>query len=303
MTIELDGNRLQLNDKSLIIDNAEVTFTDETYKAREFDSTNGVWSSPEGGLITSIGTPLKIQNNGSVTLDGVRIGSNGDVAVWVGTSDSSGSLVINNADIVGREFAIGTLHGANVEINDGYFEAKDNAVIGGNGVSGRGDTNIVINNGSFVGGTITNGYIGCGIYHPQRGSLTINGGRFIIEGVAILMRGGQAEINGEVEITTTNANSGKVGDASTVVNSNCICVDTKSNYYDAANISVVVNDGLFNVIEPNIASIETIKSDSDTAVNRVSVVKGSFKPYIDEIYIANGSTQTIADNRGIINIG
>lgn len=198
------------------------------------------------------------------------------------------------------------MHGANLQINGGYFNAKDNAVIGGNGIEGLGDTNIEINGGWFEGEIQTPGYIGCGIYHPQSGNLTINSGTFLIYGVGILMRGGTATLASDknILIRTRTDGSGKVGDSPVIINSNDICVDLKSNYYDANNISVIVNNNkcLCDTVLPQSNTSLEVLSDNSNDHTRICVIQGRFRPPIDDIFVDSNSVNTIKSNTSIVTV-
>lgn len=118
----------------------------------------------------------------------------------------------------------------------------------------------------------------------------------MLDGVGILMRSGQAEIN-TVSMSLGDAVAGKVGDSNQVIESNAICVDMKSNYPESSNTSVIIKGGVFTktTAGSEVPSVLVI-SDNETDKQKVQVIKGSFKPPIDEIYIAEGSSQTISSN-------
>jgi len=66
----------------------------------------------------------------------------------------------------------------------------------GQGNSGQGNVNIVINGGKFIAHISSTGYTACGIYMPNSGKLTMNGGEIISDGAGIVMRAGEVELNG-----------------------------------------------------------------------------------------------------------
>ena len=77
----------------------------------------------------------------------------------------------------------------NLTINDGASITSNAFAVSGNGGGTQHNTNIVVN-----GGTLES-EIGCAIYHPQYGKLTVNGGT--IQGVSgIEMRSGEIEVTG-----------------------------------------------------------------------------------------------------------
>lgn len=111
------------------------------------------------------------------------------------------------------------------------------------------------------------------------------------------MRGGQAIINNGV-IRTTSAESGKVGDSAAIIDSNIVCVDVKSNYYDAQNMSVEFNGGVFDVISGEAEALKVIADNNEN--NRIKVISASFAPPIDDSFVAEGSVNTITDTRSVV---
>lgn len=82
----------------------------------------------------------------------------------------------------------------------------------------------------MIGNIQSSGYIACGVYHPQKGNLNINGGKFIVNnGVGILMRGGTMNMT-DGEIIATGTTEGWVGDKKSKVDGGII-VDVASGYY------------------------------------------------------------------------
>lgn len=184
------------------------------------------------------------------------------------------------------------------------FEAKDNAVISGNGSEGLGGTNIIIDDGIFVGKIQTSGYIACGIYHPQAGTLTVNGGRFyVFNGVGLLMRSGEANLNGGT-FQVGGAVSGKVGDSSVLPECNAICVDTRAKYPAYETTVVSINGGSYtaqgsNGVVPDCVKVIPAESDLD-ADTRIKIFKGRFSPVIDDTYVQEGHSITIDGNVAIV---
>ena len=146
----------------------------------------------------------------------------------------------------------------NVKITMGTFTSNDNAVISGNGTDDAKYKNgtIEITGGVFNAKIQSSGYVACGIYHPQVGTLKVSGGTFNIEnGCGILMRGGSLDMTGsQVAFNFTGAATadGKVGDSRIVVPcGKKIVKDACSAYYDAGNINI---DG---VIESEIYTVNS----------------------------------------------
>ena len=108
---------------------------------------------------------------------------------------------------------------------------------------------IEISGGTFNANILTEGFVACGIYHPQKGSLKVTGGTFNIKnGCGILMRGGELDMTGSNASFTFTGDAGeetlgKVGDSRVVVPcGKKIVKDAYSGYYDADNIKITVDE-------------------------------------------------------------
>lgn len=102
---------------------------------------------------------------------------------------------------------------------------------------------IEISGGTFYANIQSKGYVACGIYHPQAGTLKVTGGTFNIEnGCGILMRGGSLDMTGSnasFTFTGDSTDPGMVGDSRVVVPCGKeIVKDAYSGYYDAGNITI-----------------------------------------------------------------
>lgn len=96
---------------------------------------------------------------------------------------SYGVVVLGNSS----EAVFNSASATNLTINDGASISSNAFAVSGNGRETQHNTNIVVN-----GGTLKS-EIGCAIYHPQYGKLTVNGGT--IQGVSgIEMRSGEIEV-------------------------------------------------------------------------------------------------------------
>ena len=170
------------------------------------------------------------------------------VKVITGTADFSGGAF--NA----QEVAVFNMAGT-VNITGGVFTSNDNAVISGNGTNEAKyqDGTINISGGTFNANIQTEGYVACGIYHPQRGTLKVTGGTFnVTNGCGILMRGGSLDMTGsKATFDCTGSNTGKVGDSRVVVPcGRNIVKDAYSAYYDAENITIegVDEQDIYNAV-------------------------------------------------------
>ena len=237
-TITLDLNGKTLTGK-VVVDGSNLTIQDST--AATAPTVDGNYDvTYTAGKIVATGTTILAQKGGTATLKSGIVESTGNIGVLAGTN---GNVIVNGGYINTPEFsasAQGT--GATLTINDGVLVAKDNAVVAGNGTVGLGDTTININGGTMIGNIKTSGYIACGVYHPQKGTLNITGGTFIVNGGAgVLMRGGTLNMTGGT-INASGNTAGWVGDKKSNVDGGVIA-DVASNYYDAANIKINISGG------------------------------------------------------------
>ena len=198
----------------------------------------------------------------------------GDCAICAGAGTSVGNVVINGGTFNAQEVcALGINPGSTITINDGTFTSTDNFVVGGNGTPGQGGTTITINGGEFNGNITTNGYIACGIYHPNEGTLIVNGGKFnITNGVGILVRGGDVTVN-NAEITTTGDIQGAVGDSSVPVSCNAIYIDGIAKYPGWNNCHTTVKDGIFN---SDVDAVMITVPEGEDKADRLAIEGGIF---------------------------
>lgn len=205
---------------------------DVTIKNTELSSTRCVVMM--GGTLTINGGVFTSPNNCNISISG------GKAVISEGTFNSVEGCIHIFGDGSGT-------NNSEVEISGGTFTASDNAVILGNGTSKYYDTKITVNGGTFNGKIKTSGYMACGIYHPQRGQLSIKGGTFNIEGGSgIVLRGGTLDLSESVEFNLTNKEGltdGWVGDNKTKLPVGKVVIADKScggGYVDCSNIKWTV---------------------------------------------------------------
>ncbi len=163
-----------------------------------------------GRLMMRSGT-LKSENYSPVDVYGQR-----DPAQW--SAPIASSAVIEGGYLEGPEGAVGVWgNGASAVISGGVLVATDNAVVAGNGSVtssvNNGGTSITISGGQLIGHIKTPGYIACGIYHPQYGTVTMTGGEIYADGGAgIVMRNGTLNMTGGT-VTASGTGTGWVGDS------------------------------------------------------------------------------------------
>lgn len=151
------------------------------------------------------------------------------------------------------EGCVNVFASSKVEISGGEFTATDNGVIMTNGSSAIKDCNydITITGGTFNGQIKTNGYIACGIYMANTGTVNLKGGTFnITGGIGVLVRCGTLNATGGT-ITLNNKNgltSGKVGDKATMIEVGTQIVKDETNPpYPGATPKVEKNTPNFSV--------------------------------------------------------
>lgn len=292
MTVDLNGQPLSISNGStaiLVGNGAKVTLKDSSWTAPSVSETGEV--TMNGQAATAKSSVVAVVDGAEVTIESGNYVSTNSVALWAGVENAEpGTLIINNGYVQAQECSVGALKGGKLAINDGVFKANDNAVISGNGTPGLGNTEMEINGGTFVGKIQSNGYVACGVYHPQDGKLTINGGNFLIEnGVGVLVRSGDVTIN-DANITTIGNVSGKVGDSKILSNCFDVVVDTRSKYPNYENSVTTINGGKF-MADENVPSVSGIAAEGDSVVGKIIVNGG--------VYSSQPTTAFLGENKNV----
>ena len=255
---------------------------------------------------------IKAQNGGNVFFENGSVEATkgrGSVGVALGdktgTSEIASTITVKGGYLVSSEFTLMAQgKGAALNVNGGIIEATNNAVIGGNGSNSTdnycGGTVMNISGGILVGGIATQGYIACGIYHPQEGTLSITDGTiYAANGVGVLMRGGKLDMtNGTIIATSSENSSGKVGDSDISIDAgSAIVYDLKCNYYNASDVSVDLRGGKFTSAQGKPAIL--VVAESGQLVNakkKIQVSGGTYSSNIKE-FLTDGNT-AVADSNG-----
>ncbi len=235
-----------------------------------------------GKKITKTGSsyPLKVKGSGvTLTITGDGTISANDGAVWVfdeakvviengtysgkyaievgkydrkdSSASSGGHVEIEGGTFTSTENTVHVWENSSAKISGGTFTATDNAVIGTDGSEGLKNCSytIDITGGTFNGNTAKEGYIACGIYLANTGTVNLSGGTFnITGGVGVLVRSGTLNATGgTINLTEKDGlTSGKVGNADVAVKTGSeIVVDTKAKYPGAT--PQVTNSASFTV--------------------------------------------------------
>lgn len=185
ITLDLKGKTVTGKDNAAVLVNGgSLTVKDSTVTAEPVVSddyktvtyTSGVLEAGAGKQHA-----VQVYNSGTFVLESGTVSSTGNCGIYAGaTGSGSGTATINGGYVHAREYGVGAINeGTTLNINGGVIVADDNAAVAGNGSEGLGGTTININGGTMISKLITNGYITCGVYHPQSGTLNINGGTIV----------------------------------------------------------------------------------------------------------------------------
>lgn len=208
----------------------------------------------DGHKIESTEDVIVVTNESFVIVTGNgTIKSTGDSGISI---YSGSSVTLESGNIRTQEFGVYTSGNATFTMNGGSIETVDNCGVGGNGSNGDGYKNytININGGTIKGNIVTSGYIACGVYHPNKGTVNITGGTITANGgVGVVQRAGILNITGGT-ITATGEATGWVGDSKNVLTSAAVVVDKSANYPEVATL------------ETRIAEVATLNSDLEEAV-------------------------------------
>lgn len=254
VTIDLANHTLSSTARFTIQVLGNLTVKDSTVSAApavESDHT----VTYDSGKIEGTQDAIHVQEGGSFTLESGKIHSQRNIAVSaLGSETGSGAAVNSTVTITGgfveaQECAVFVRgNGAKLNVAGGVLLGRDNAAVSGNGMPNCGGTEISITGGTLIGKISTNGYIACGIYHPQQGMLTISGGEIrAVGGVGVLMRGGELNMSSGTILATDNGHnaSGKVGDSAQPIDSGkYIAMDRQAEYPDNASIKISLSADL-----------------------------------------------------------
>ena len=232
-------------------------------------------SSPSTGKVISTANSAVVFKKGTVTAGSYDEGSGAQGA----------TINIQSGNFQAQEMCVLTSYskGNTVNISGGTFTSNDNAPLAGNGTSGCNGHVWNVSGGTFYGNITTDGYVACGIYAPNDDTWNITGGTFhIVKGAGIVQRAGTVTVGENVEIYTTGAVTGKVGDSRVVVPCAALVFDAYASGYPGLSDAsqMVVNGGTFRS-ESNVVAVLHGDSDNNATSNypniRVQVNGGDFK--------------------------
>ena len=299
ITLDLAGKNIQSNDatsKNAVTVEGKLTVKDST--AATAPEVSGDTVTYVSGKITASNLGLYAIKGGEIVLESGSVESTGNIGVFVeGNKSTTGNAVTSKITVKGgyilaQECAASAQgNGATLDIQGGVLQAKDNAVISGNGTKNAdkdfGGTTMNISGGTMIGGIQTPNFIACGVYHPQQGTLNITGGKFqITNGVGVLVRAGSANITGG-EIITTGSVNGKVGDSQIIEGCFGVVYDTVSKYPGAAAADKIAVGGNAKIVTDNGNAPVKMRRPESSADNKIGVTGGTFSAPVEKEYLEN----------------
>ena len=299
ITLDLAGKNIQSNDatsKNAVTVEGKLTVKDST--AATAPEVSGDAVTYVSGKITASNLGLYAIKGGEIVLESGSVESTGNMGVYAqgnftpGSAAQNSKITVKGGYILAQECAASAQgNGATLDIQGGVLQSKDNAVVSGNGTKSNtkdcGGTIMNISGGTMIGGIQTAGYIACGVYHPQQGTLNITGGKFqITNGVGVLIRAGSANITGG-EIVTTGTGSGWVGDNKIDEGCHGIVYDSASNYPGAAAADNVAIGGTVKIVTEGSNAPVKMRRPENSADNKIDVTGGTFSAPVEKEYLKN----------------
>lgn len=293
ITLNLAGKSIQSSANAVTV-SGKLTVKDST--AMTEPEVNGDTVTYTSGKITGANLGLCAINGGEIILESGSVESTGNMGVYAqgnftpGGAAQNSKITVKGGYILAQECAASAQgNGATLDIQGGVLQSKDNAVVSGNGTKSNtkdcGGTIMNISGGTMIGGIQSTGYIACGVYHPQEGTLNITGGKFqITNGVGVLIRAGSANIAGG-EIATTGKVSGWVGDKKIDEGCHGIVYDSASNYPGADAADKITVGGGVKIVTDNGNAPVKMHRPADSTENHIEVTGGSFSAPVDLEYL------------------
>ena len=318
IALDLNGNDIIAPEgkTAIVITNGDLEITDSSAELSVDPETYNVMYT--GGKITSSETAVILNGSADSSvmfrISSGMVESTGNCGVYVNgnlspegsdrAAYSSVALVRGTAYIEAREYGVGVGgSGARVTVSDdAYVHAQDNAAVAGNGTNSEtacyGDTEIEIIGGTLVSDIITSGYISCGIFHPQRGTLEIRDTTIVSNnGVGVLMRGGSILMESGT-IIALGEGTGKVGN-STIINAGVgILADFQSDYYDGDNITVSVVSGTITSASEDAIGYQGQLPENKTALDVFFITGGMYSS--DVLVLTSSGFASFPDGDGYV---
>ncbi len=284
LTLDLNGKTLSAKEQTasaILVNGGNLTVTDSTAGQPVVGDDHKTVTYPGSGVIqTTTADVVTVANGGTLNVKGGTFKTEKGSGLFVVGDKTGKDTIASTINMTGgyveaQEYGIGVIgKGATLTMDGGVVKARDNAAVAGNGTvnesQNQGGTTITINGGTLIGNIQSAGYVACGIYHPQEGTLTVNGGNIYVHGGAgIVARSGVATIN-NVNIVTTGDTTGKVGDSRVVVPCSAVVVDEDANY-PGGGLDTDIKGGNF-VSAEGVANVTLVGKTND----KLTVSGGDF---------------------------
>ena len=260
-------------EKNMIIDlNGKTIKGDD---ARVFQVLAGTLNLTGKGTVTTV-----IPKDGKLltTSSVIRVGDNVSPGSEATNNVAAGIILGKDVTIEAPDtYGVGLFGNKTVESAEinGTIHSVSKAALGGNGSTTHGETTMVINDTA----RLTADKAGA-IYHPQAGTLTINGGEIIGTG-GIEFKGGNAEIaiNGNPLIKATGTVSHEENNNGTSTDGYAIAVVDNQNYAGGTTV---------NIAGGRIVGPMTVVQDNDSTQKGAITVNGGYFTENPSKYVAGG---------------
>lgn len=275
---------IELNSEQLIIPEGQEVILD--LGGHDIIGSVNEMLLADGGVLTIRGTgkiesslrPVIARNGGKIIVEGGLIKSTGSNGI--SASGEGSEIIFNNGEVEAQEYGINLIDGGTVEINGGTIEAFDNCAIGGNGspyidadgkvttrvserVRDQEPVNIIMNGGSIISNIQSAGWVANGVYMPNDGSFTMNGGLIKANGgCGICIRAGEVVLNGgKIETSGDPTAKGKCGDSRIVVPCAPVVYDKEANYPHANTMKLTIGENMEFIKPEGLGKLVTIPAD------------------------------------------
>ena len=194
---------------------------------------------------------------------------------WLINVYAGSQFIMNSGWLVGGEAAVWVTNSGVVTMNNGVLEALENAVVMGPGNLNKGGYTINIHGGILLGHMSTDGiaagYSSMAVYHPNEGTLTIDGGTLVSEnGPGVVVRGGTSNITGGT-IIAQGTGGGKCGDANApLIEEVGVAYDFRANYPGENTLHATIS-GDANISGADGAVVGIYDNDTPDATEEAAV--------------------------------
>lgn len=262
-------------DKSVTIVLNDKTLTSTNSTSNNFNIEGGTAEDVKisvkimNGSIVGAFTALNVKNYVELTLEGVELTTALNYGIQL-RGDGEQTVNLINSTVTGAAAGVVLFtHIAPTELTVSLY-AENSTITGtdGFGISGNGNPGKATTDIQLVNSTVTSN-TGTAIYHPQDGTLVVDGGKVTGLNAGIEMRSGSLTVKGGAEITATATEfSIKENGNGTTITGAAIGVSQHSTYLA---INVDLQDGTYNGVY---AFYEEDIQDPETGAEVALSIKG-----------------------------